>query len=851
MNDFPFLVFPTHVPVPRNKLTGGEGKQPSCPDVHSNYNRLSPKFEALQNLLDSKAAIVQAGVEAHSPDEVLVLETVSRVDRFLNAVRLIEGLEWLAEVDVDIEPDEDFYHLDDEGRPNGQPLSGRLYLISTNNLALREFVSLYNRYAANPEAPLPYRYGKFKDVFMLLKDVRFWNHNDRLGWGDVDNWLRGIELFPEQLTRFQIELWFRNDANARNNAQTDVSSVLSAQGGRVISSCQIPEIQYHAILAEAPSASMRDILTNIEEGTLIQCNGVMFVRPSGQMVALETVIENIDFVAVEDEDPLPNGSPVVALFDGYPMENHSILSNRLQIDDPDNFVDNYLVETRMHGTQMASLIIKGDLNVDEPSIDTPLYVRPIMKYDSRIGKEQVPENYLVVDIVHRAVKRMFDGEDNIPPTAPNVKIINFSIADPARVFYYSVSPLARLLDWLSYKYKILFIISAGNWPQEFSLDCSDTAFCNKPQMEREKYVIQQLLGNRAVNRIMSPSESINNITVGAAHFDYSSVMQYDRRYNPFRGLYPSTYTPFGGGVQRSIKPDFIYNGGRMFYYLPPIQQMLATYSRNTSAPGICTAFPGDGIDRRVHARGTSEATALITRWATYIYKYVTTLLDSNNVSQDYSHLFVKGLLTHGCSWEHLDSGFHEIIDDISNNDKRTAKKIKTQWIGYGYPDFSYAMSCSAQRVTVIGYGELLHEQGHQYTFPLPPSLSSRRVKRKLIVTLAWQTPISSSSQRYRVAHLWVNAPNRVASDKSDVADWRTVSRGTLQHEIFEGDRAFAFQDGDNIVVQVNCVSDATLIKEPIKYSLIVSLEVAEGIDLPIYQEVRDRLRIPVIVDNAE
>ena len=145
MNDFPLLVFPTQIPVPRNKLSGREGKQPSCPDTRSNYDRLYPKFEALQNILDSKAAIVQAGVDAHSPDEVLVLETVSRVDRFLNAVRLIEGLEWLAEVDVDIEPDEDFYHLDDEGCPNGKTLSGRLYLISTNNKALREFVSLYNR----------------------------------------------------------------------------------------------------------------------------------------------------------------------------------------------------------------------------------------------------------------------------------------------------------------------------------------------------------------------------------------------------------------------------------------------------------------------------------------------------------------------------------------------------------------------------------------------------------------------------------------------------------------------------------------------------------------------------------
>ena len=50
-----------------------------------------------------------------------------------------------------------------------------------------------------------------------------------------------------------------------------------------------------------------------------------------------------------------------------------------------------------------------------------------------------------------------------------------------------------------------------------------------------------------------------------------------------------------------------------------------------------------------------------------------------------------------------------------------------------------------------------------------------------------------------------------------------------------------------IAIKVNCRADAGDILAPIRYGLAVTLEVAEVIDIPIYQEVRERLtiRIPV------
>lgn len=76
---------------------------------------------------------------------------------------------------------------------------------------------------------------------------------------------------------------------------------------------------------------------------------------------------------------------------------------------------------------------------------------------------------------------------------------------------------------------------------------------------------------------------------------------------------------------------------------------------------------------------------------------------------------------------------------------------------------------------------------------------------------------------------------------------KRLTRGTLQHEIFEGNDASAFVDGDMIQIKVNRTADATSFRGDIPYALIVSLEVANGIPMSIYEEIKDRISIPIAV----
>jgi hypothetical protein len=413
-----------------------------------------------------------------------------------------------------------------------------------------------------------------------------------------------------------------------------------------------------------------------------------------------------------------------------------------------------------------------------------------------------------------------------------------------------MSAWARLLDWLSWKYNILFVVSAGNHPHDVELDVQRTHFPNLTADEREKAVIKALALNTRHRRLLSPAETINGLTIGSAHADASSPSQNFNLIDPFtRRNIPSVYSAHGPGYRRSIKPDILLPGGRQFF-----REKLGNTHRNAvlettsfvSPPGQCVATPGaqGRLDRTWYMRGTSNAAALASRWANRLYGVLEQLRKEfgEQIPSEYDTVLIKTLLVHGANWMDIGTLYDSCLRNPQNS--RTFREYVTRFIGYGFADVTKVIACTDQRVTIMGFGKLGDGQAHEFRLPLPPSLSARNVKRRLTITLAWLTPVDSTRQKYRIAHLWFDPKNSVIPDRIN-ADGRAVQRGTVQHEVLEGEHASDFQDGDAIVIKVNCRADAGAIPESIRYGLAVTLEVAE--DIAIYQEVRDRLyvRIPV------
>lgn len=176
-------------------------------------------------------------------------------------------------------------------------------------------------------------------------------------------------------------------------------------------------------------------------------------------------------------------------------------------------------------------------------------------------------------------------------------------------------------------------------------------------------------------------------------------------------------------------------------------------------------------------------------------------------------------------------------------------------MGYGVPQVDRVLDCTEQRASLVGFGQLLDGEAHVFRLPLPPSLGSRPEWRRLTVTMAWLSPISAGTQKYRTSSLWFEVGGVVpAKDRKESCSgtdgWRAVRRGTVQHEVFEGQRAVPFIDGEVIEIKVNCREDAGKFQSPVAYGLAVSLEVAEGVDIAVYNEIRTRIAPAIQIQQA-
>lgn len=852
----PLLLFPTPQPADKTPPKGGHGSIHK-PNITRHDQRISPMFTQLQAAFEARRVEIQHNAAGIEPEQVLVIEIVDSVADFANAVKRIQGLEWMGELEIDkIEPDQDFY----DEKNSKKKLDRRLYLLMSNQQALNEMLGLWRRYLAEPDIGFGGGLAKFRNVFQLMKSIRRWDVQDRLlETGVLDIWKEDLEYEGDRVIQFEVELWFRGSDELRIASENQVTNLVQQAGGRILSQSVIEDIAYHGLLAELPANAIRTI---VEDPTteLVKCENIMFFRPVGQIVVGDTSPEGDAEITQIEEMPLPTGEPVVALLDGLPLANHSFLSGRLMIDDPDGWEADYAASERVHGSAMASLIVHGDLNQPQPPLSRPVYVRPIMKpidWPDSPRPEGIPSNCLAVDLVHRAVKRLFEGEQEEGPVAPHVKVINLSIGDPTRQFTHFMSPLARLLDWLSVKYGVLFVVSAGNHSTSISLGVSLGEFKAFQPDELEAATIKALYRDAWQRKLLSPAETINGISVGAVHFDEAQVVNQGDRIEPFGHPLPSPVSAFGSGYRRAIKPDMIFCGGRQWYrrkYAQSTEPVIIDPVVFRSAPGNKVASPGSiagKLEETSYCCGTSNSTALISRAAGICYDSLQQIFSEQAPDinpKNYEVPLLKAMLIHGCSWGDIGSLLSGVLRSPKNS--HHLKDIISQWIGYGVPMLDCVLDCTEQRATVLGFGELSDDKAHIFRLPLPPSLGAQRVWRRLTVTLAWLSPILANTQKYRNARLWFEIDNDILTLTRRNADWQAVRRGTVQHEIFEGKKAQPFIEGDMLEIKVNCSKDAGELQSPVAYGLAVSLEVAENVNIAVYDEIRTRIKPAIHIQQA-
>jgi hypothetical protein len=136
-----------------------------------------------------------------------------------------------------------------------------------------------------------------------------------------------------------------------------------------------------------------------------------------------------------------------------------------------------------------------------------------------------------------------------------------------------------------------------------------------------------------------------------------------------------------------------------------------------------------------------------------------------------------------------------------------------------------AFSCSSKRAGVYCNGRRLATQGI--------------------------TPVNFSHRKYRRAFLWFDPPEAefgLHEGHEDV-DKYIAQRGTIQHQIYTGDKAIPVAENAAVQIRVNCAEHAGNLADEIPYAIAVTLELAQPILTSIYEEIREKVQARIRLES--
>jgi hypothetical protein len=758
-----------------------------------------------------------------------VFEVRGTIGAFAAAVRNVPGLELIDEEELETDHDDK------------APVA---YLMVPDIRALRDLESLWRR---SQRGELLRGETPWRDVFALLRDLRTWGPADRIQLPEVD-------ILSEQIVgrnendpiKLEVELVYRANEDVAVQREAEAGATVIGLGGRIVSRSRIGDIAYHALLVDLPVRAVRRIVERSPD-SIAGLDSVMHIRPQ----SIASSIELSDPVeSVERVTPDALGEPILALLDGVPVAAHPSLAAHIVVDDQFGLEPDAPVADRVHGTAMASLIVHGDQNKHEPTLPRRIHVVPVLG-----ARDEFSEDRLIVDVIYTAILAMRAGPG---ATARNVVIVNVSLGNPRRPFYGQLSPWARLLDRLAYRFGLLFIVSAGNHGGEFAIE----AFASHEQFEdaapdvRAAGTLRGLGAIIANRRLFSPAETVNGLTIGACNHD--AVADVDRlaaarvNVDPYGELpMPNPSSALGPGFALSVKPDFLMPGARehlRFVRTHPLEVRPTAPARSAglrvAAPPRAGRENSDG-----YTNGTSAAAALASRTAHRIHDALEDAYgaDFNQLSLVQRAVLLKALLAHPARWpEESAALIRQTIGPPEGKYHARQKDNIRRFLGYGLVDGEDAVACSVDRATFWATGALQPNKVVDVLVPVPHVMSGQALPHTLSATLAWFTPIAAGRKSYRSVRLKLLEPEELAPlavvAHGNQPDGNQTNRGTLFTRCWSGDRAPAI--GQDTWIQLTVQRDpdqGLVIDDAVPFGLAVTLAMP-GVET-IYEQVRQRLAI--------
>lgn len=249
--------------------------------------------------------------------------------------------------------------------------------------------------------------------------------------------------------------------------------------------------------------------------------------------------------------------------------------------------------------------------------------------------------------------------------------------------------------------------------------------------------------------------------------------------------------------------------------------------------------------------GTSNGAALTTRAAIRLAELLSVsyrLAGSDWSKRGGRAAQLRALVVHGASWGATGDTLDKSFPPEGKNNVVKRRKGIAGFLGFGMADHSRILAESGARATLIAEDSISAGELHEYRIPIPASMRPTRELRRMIITLAWNTPVRSTVL-YREIQLdivdekggkkfWKSLGNALQPSASSMA------KGTVMHFVLEGSKIPRKAEAEDLFigVQARALHKEGQI-EPAHYGLVVTLELANSVrSVDLHQELEVALQ---------
>jgi hypothetical protein len=565
-------------------------------------------------------------------------------------------------------------------------------IVFANEENLDLFRERLTAYAEGPGEPQPRADGdgmtdptaRYEGFFDAIDGLRFTQPEDRLS-ARLEVALSGA---PEEEHLIDVEYWFHSDEDTLAGWMEEAESRALALGGELVDEY----VSASSNIALARFRGAADLIAALAE--LDQVAAIDLVPAP--------VLERSEFFDLQDVEGLevksPEGdAPVVGLIDSGILSGHPILDpavvEAVAIHPEFGGVGE---DTNGHGSMVAGIYLYGDVLAAARAghFEADFWLASVRVLDD---DARVPESVNWVKAISEAVVYLAESWQT--------RVINISIGDCEAPFGGGKStPLAAELDTLARRYRLIFVISAGN--------------LEEAEIEHERWPAYLLEGTGA---LLDPGQASAAITVGAISAsdgltpgDVGSTLEATA---VAQSSGPAPFTRTGPGVRGAIKPEVSANGGncRLDHNSGELRTDAAIEVVSASA-----RFPERLYDT---AAGTSFAAPAVANVAgRLLTRY-----------PGYSANAIRALMLQGAAHLPATEAHFEGIEN--------AETALHSLCGYGGLDWERCGFSDDNRVVMVAEDELLPEDFHVFRIPMTESFTDVSGNHLVTVGLAFTPPV--------------------------------------------------------------------------------------------------------------